>query len=133
MATISGALAIAIRHHQAGRLQAAEQIYRQILQAEPNQADAIHLLGIAWQGNPTYRNDRDRSIPASCFERLARPSGVRLLSLQKHAGAEQSQEVAEWFPVLDLGSRLDETWGAFMDTAAVMMNLGVTGAKGRAQ
>jgi predicted O-linked N-acetylglucosamine transferase (SPINDLY family) len=47
MATISQALAIAIRHHQAGRLQAAEQICRQILQVEPNHADAIHLLGLA--------------------------------------------------------------------------------------
>jgi predicted O-linked N-acetylglucosamine transferase (SPINDLY family) len=46
MATISEALAIAIQHHQAGRLQAAEQIYRQILQAEPNHADAWHLLGV---------------------------------------------------------------------------------------
>ena len=46
MATISEALAIAIQHHQAGRLQAAEQIYRQILQAEPNQPDAWHLLGV---------------------------------------------------------------------------------------
>jgi predicted O-linked N-acetylglucosamine transferase (SPINDLY family) len=47
MATIPQALAIAIRHHQAGRLQAAEQIYRLILQAEPNHADALHLLGVA--------------------------------------------------------------------------------------
>ena len=46
MATISEALAIAVQHHQAGRLQAAEQIYRLILQAEPNQADAIYLLGV---------------------------------------------------------------------------------------
>ena len=46
MATISEALAIAIQHHQAGRLQAAEQIYRQILAVEPNQADALHLLGV---------------------------------------------------------------------------------------
>jgi tetratricopeptide (TPR) repeat protein len=46
MATISEALAIAIQHHQAGRLQAAEQIYRQILAVEPNQADAIHFLGL---------------------------------------------------------------------------------------
>jgi protein O-GlcNAc transferase len=45
MATISEALAIAIQHHQAGRLQTAEQIYRQILAAEPNHADAWHLLG----------------------------------------------------------------------------------------
>jgi predicted O-linked N-acetylglucosamine transferase (SPINDLY family) len=46
MATISEALSIAIQHHQAGRLQAAEQIYRQILQADPRQADAMHLLGV---------------------------------------------------------------------------------------
>ncbi len=46
MASISEAFALAIQHHQAGRLQAAEQIYRQILQAEPNHAEAIHLLGV---------------------------------------------------------------------------------------
>ena len=46
MATISEALAIAVQQHQAGLLQAAEQIYRQILQAEPNHADATHLLGL---------------------------------------------------------------------------------------
>jgi predicted O-linked N-acetylglucosamine transferase (SPINDLY family) len=46
MATISELLAIAVQHHQGGRLQEAEQIYRQILQVEPNQADALHLLGV---------------------------------------------------------------------------------------
>ena len=46
MATISEALAIALQHHQAGRLQAAEQVYRQVLQVEPNQPDALHLLGV---------------------------------------------------------------------------------------
>ena len=46
MATISEALTIAIRHHQAGRLQLAEQIYRQILQVDPNHVDALHLLGL---------------------------------------------------------------------------------------
>ncbi len=46
MATISEALARAAEHHQSGRLQAAEQLYRQILQVEPNQPDALHLLGL---------------------------------------------------------------------------------------
>ena len=45
-ATISEAFSIAIQHHQAGRLQAAEQIYRQILAVDPNHADALHLLGV---------------------------------------------------------------------------------------
>ena len=46
MATIPEALTTAIRHHQAGRLQAAEQIYRQILAVGPGQAEALHLLGL---------------------------------------------------------------------------------------
>ena len=46
MATIPEALAIAIQHHENGRLQAAEQIYRQILAVQPNHADAIHFLGV---------------------------------------------------------------------------------------
>ncbi|MGO9110211.1 MAG: tetratricopeptide repeat protein, partial [Thermoguttaceae bacterium] len=35
-----------MQHHQGGRLQAAEQIYRQILAVQPNHADALHLLGV---------------------------------------------------------------------------------------
>ena len=46
MATIAEALAVAVQHHQAGRLQAAEQIYRQILAVAPDHADALHLLGV---------------------------------------------------------------------------------------
>src|SRR6478609_3476377 len=46
MPTLSEALAIAAQHHEAGELQIAEQIYRQILAIEPNHADAWHLLGV---------------------------------------------------------------------------------------
>lgn len=46
MPTIPEALQIAIQHHQAGRLQEAEVIYRQILQSQPDHPDALHLLGL---------------------------------------------------------------------------------------
>src|SRR5436190_13259416 len=46
MPTISEALAIALRHHQEGQLQAAEQTYREILTVDPIQIDALHLLGL---------------------------------------------------------------------------------------
>lgn len=50
MATIAEALDIAIKHHGAGRLSEAEEIYRRILEVDPNQPDAVHLLGaIAYQ------------------------------------------------------------------------------------
>jgi predicted O-linked N-acetylglucosamine transferase (SPINDLY family) len=46
MTTVAQALAIALEHHQAGRLQDAEPIYRQILAAVPNEPTTIHLLGV---------------------------------------------------------------------------------------
>ncbi len=79
-------------------------------------------IGIAWQGSPTYGGDRHRSIPLKHFAPLTRLPGVRLVSLQKKAGAEQLATVAGDWGVLDLGPRLDED-GAFLDTAAVMAHL----------
>ncbi len=38
---------LAIQLHQAGRLRKAESIYHQVLQVQPNHADALHLLGLA--------------------------------------------------------------------------------------
>jgi tetratricopeptide (TPR) repeat protein len=79
-------------------------------------------VGIAWQGNPGQRVDRWRSFPLRVFSPLARMPGVRLVSLQKGLGTEQLRQVPSW-PVTDLGSRLDEGTGAFLDTAAVMKHL----------
>ncbi|HEY1599302.1 MAG TPA: tetratricopeptide repeat protein [Pirellulales bacterium] len=46
MATILEALSIALQHHLAGRRAEAEQLYRQVLDADPDQPDALHLLGV---------------------------------------------------------------------------------------
>ena len=40
------AMRAALAHHQAGRLAEAEAIYRNVLQAVPAHADALHLLGV---------------------------------------------------------------------------------------
>jgi protein O-GlcNAc transferase len=46
MPIISEQLALAIQHHQAGRLRAAEEIYRQVLTIDSRQPAALHLLGV---------------------------------------------------------------------------------------
>jgi tetratricopeptide (TPR) repeat protein len=59
MPTIRDALTIATQHHRAGRQQDAEQAYRQILSVDPNNSDAIHLLGViaSQAGNHTLAFD----------------------------------------------------------------------------
>jgi hypothetical protein len=50
MSLVSERMREALEHHRAGRLVEAEQIYRQILSREPQNADGLHLLGmIAFQ------------------------------------------------------------------------------------
>ena len=79
-------------------------------------------VGIAWQGNPAHAGDRQRSLTLKHFSCLAEVEGVKLISLQKGHGVEQLREGAGQFQILDLGSHVDEN-AAFMDTAAIMMNL----------
>ena len=44
--TIQQAIDLAVQHHTAGDLPKAEGIYQQILQADPSQPVALHLLGV---------------------------------------------------------------------------------------
>ena len=46
MMTAQQAFALAVQHHQEGRLAEAEKIYRQILTAQPNHPGALHFLGV---------------------------------------------------------------------------------------
>jgi hypothetical protein len=80
-------------------------------------------IGVAWQGNARMvPYDRRRSFPLAALEPLARLPGVHLVVLQKGPGRDQLAAAAGW-PLADPGGRLDESGGAFADTAAVVQNL----------
>ena len=44
--SIAAEIRTAIAHHQAGRLSEAQTVYRRVLEAEPNNPDALHLQGL---------------------------------------------------------------------------------------
>jgi len=78
-------------------------------------------IGLVWQGNPTVRGDRQRSVPLIQFAPLACLEGVRLFSLQVGPGAKQLVHTGERLGVVDLGSRFDRS--SLEDVAAVLKNL----------
>ena len=47
MSAVSESLHRAIKHHEAGELDQAEALYREIVRVDPGHADALHLLGVA--------------------------------------------------------------------------------------
>ena len=59
-------LAQGLDHHRAGRLDLAVQCYQQALEADPNQADAWHLLGAAMHQLGDSRAAADRIGPCDC-------------------------------------------------------------------
>jgi Flp pilus assembly protein TadD len=75
-------------------------------------------VGLAWQGNPRFENDADRSLASIALLRpLMDVSGVQFVSLQKGQG--QDQLPCEGFELLPYGAELDD----FADTAALIANL----------
>lgn len=80
-------------------------------------------VGIAWQGNPRTPSDRGRSIPLREYRPLARASGVQFISLQKNDGVDQLKRLPHGWAVKTFGTNKVSGAEAFIDTAAVMMNM----------
>jgi hypothetical protein len=80
-------------------------------------------VGVNWFGRSSRGAHRQRDIPVDCLASLAQVPGVRLINLQK--GDLQRELAARCGPeaVVDLGGDIDQEHGAFMDTAAIMLNL----------
>jgi tetratricopeptide (TPR) repeat protein len=75
-------------------------------------------VGIAWQGNPKHKGDRQRSVKLAQFEPLSRIDGVRLVSLQQGFGVEQIAQAGGNVQIYDPGPL-----GDFLESAAVIRNL----------
>ena len=58
------ALGIALQHHQAGRIAEAEAAYRQILASDPDNFDALHLLGVTAYQLGRYDEASERILRA---------------------------------------------------------------------
>jgi predicted O-linked N-acetylglucosamine transferase (SPINDLY family) len=73
--SLAEALQIAVAQHRGGQVASAEALYRQILQVDPGQVDALHLLGVIycqqqrWQeAEPLLREALRRDPNSSAFQ-----------------------------------------------------------------
>jgi tetratricopeptide (TPR) repeat protein len=81
-------------------------------------------IGIAWQpGAARHWYSKRRAIPLTAFAPLAAIAGARLFSLQKGEGVEQIAQVAFRDRIETFGDDFDNGPDAFVDTAAIVMNL----------
>lgn len=92
--TISEALAQGLEHHRANRLDQAKTIYVAILKADPNNADALNLLGqilFIWE----HYNEAAAAAEAAIVLRPAEPSlRIHLAAAREGAGALPTAETA---------------------------------------
>jgi protein O-GlcNAc transferase len=73
---VSHRVARAVTHHQAGRLAEAERLYLEILRANPEHPDALHLLGVI---------EYQRGRPAAAVELIGRAIAADPRSAESHS------------------------------------------------
>ncbi len=76
-------------------------------------------VGIVWAGNPSHRNDRNRSVPLERLRPLFEADRVAAFSLQVGPKAAELASLGAAAAAADLGGLLRD----FSDTAAVIENL----------
>ena len=89
-------------------------------------ADGVRV-GLAWQGNPDFENDADRSLPsldalaplAAAASAPGAGGALHFVSLQRGVGEEQALNPPQGMALHAIGPQLRD----FADTAAVIANL----------
>jgi tetratricopeptide (TPR) repeat protein len=85
-------------------------------------------IGIGWDPSPEFRHANHwRCVPVEAFAPIGKLRDVRLFGLQKGPGNDQLtrqvRDLKAGFAVFDLSPEIDLGEDAFVDTAAVMMNM----------
>lgn len=104
MATVAEALADAMRDHQAGRVAAAEAVYQKILEAEPEHAEAMRLLGLV--ANQRGQHQRAYELIGRAIELRPTPLHYQNLGMALHGLNRLDEAMATYRHAIELDPRL---------------------------
>jgi Tfp pilus assembly protein PilF len=83
-------------------------------------AEASHpRIGLVWAGQPSNKNDRNRSLRLEQFASFAAAKNARFYSVQKGTASEQTKNPPPGLAITDFTSDIH----SFADTAAMIANL----------
>jgi protein O-GlcNAc transferase len=135
--TIEEAMALGVRHHQMGQFAEAEALYRQVLAAVPEHADAMHLLGlllgqtgkgqmgVEWTQTAIGKAN-SQNIPAASIARYWNNLGTVLWNIGRIEDAAGSYREA-----VRLHPRYAEGWGNLSNALRVTGDVPAAIAAGR--
>jgi tetratricopeptide (TPR) repeat protein len=95
MSSVSDELQTAWQHHQSGNLHQAEQIYRQVLEANPQHPRALHLLGLLGLQAGRHQAAIDL-INRSLALNAAQPMAHFHLGIAYHSSGKLAEAVASY-------------------------------------
>jgi tetratricopeptide (TPR) repeat protein len=104
---------------QTGRYLAAEPA--RVAQWRERIGSEGYRIAIAWQGDTVPIGAEGKAFPVSALAGIAAIPGIRLINLQKNAGAEQLEQLPPGMVVENFAG-FDDGPGAFLDSAAIIEN-----------
>jgi tetratricopeptide (TPR) repeat protein len=119
IALMSMPLALGVDIPEAGRYLAAEPV--RVAQWRERIGGEGYRIAIAWHGDAAAMGAEGKSFPVSALAGIAAIPGVRLINLQKNAGAEQLENLPAGMRIENFAG-FDDGRGAFLDSAAIMEN-----------
>jgi len=102
-------LGVGLQHHQAGRLAEAEHWYRQVLLAQPTNADALHLLGVV--AHQAGRHDAAVDLIRQAIRRNAQnPVYFSNLGIALYVQGKSDEAVAAYRQAIGIKPDYADAW-----------------------